>query len=133
MAFANKHTCTLAWIRLCEVFGRAAVVILHALFDLKAGVAEADFRKSLEDFCAHLQQSGYLLGWRWMRQIVPPGPSFPRPTQAQFVAFEFRDEESEQRCYEYVALNEEPIHTLHHAMNSKVQGGSAMFFVCTDA
>ena len=88
MAFANKHTCTLAWIRLCEVFGRAAVVILHALFDLKAGVAEADFRKSLEDFCAHLQQSGDLLGWRWMRQIVPPGPSFPRPTQAQFVAFE---------------------------------------------
>jgi len=78
-------------------------LILHALFDLKAGVAEADFMKALEDFCAHLQQSGYLLGWRWMRQIVPPGPSFPRPLQPQFVALEFRDEESEQRCYEYVA------------------------------
>ena len=108
------------------------MVILHALFDLKPDVAEGDFRKALEDFCAHLQESDYMLGWRWMRQIVPPGPPFPRPTQKHFVAFEFTDEETEQRCYDYVAVNDEPIRTLHRAMNSKVQGGTAMFFVCAD-
>jgi hypothetical protein len=31
-----------------------------------------------------------------MRQIVPPGPSFPRPTQKQI--FEFVDDAAEQRC-----------------------------------
>jgi hypothetical protein len=111
---------------------RAAVVILHALFDLKPGVIERDFRKALEDFCGHLRDEGYVIDWRWMRQIIPPGPSFPRPTQSQFVAFEFSNEEAEQRCYEYVAANAEPIRSLHRAMNSKVARGSAMFFVCAD-
>jgi hypothetical protein len=108
------------------------VVILHALFDLKPGVIERDFRKALEDFCEHLRDQGYVIEWRWMRQIVPPGPSFPRPTQSQFVAFEFSDAETEQRCYEYVAANAEPIRSLHRAMNSKVERGSAIFFVCAD-
>jgi hypothetical protein len=67
-----------------------------------------------------------------MRQIIPPDPAFQRPAQTQFVAFGFSDQEAEQRCYEYVALNEEPIRTPQHAMNSKVERGSAMFFVCTD-
>jgi len=48
------------------------------------------------------------------------------------VVFGFVDQEAEQRCYDYVALNEEPIRTLHRAMNSNVERGSAMFFVCTD-
>src|SRR5215813_7589669 len=112
--------------------GRAAMVFLHALFDLKPGVTEGEFRRALEDFCGHLQMECYVIDWRWMRQIIPPGPAFPRPTQTQFVVFEFLDQEAEQRCYDYVALNEEPIRTLHRAMNSKVERGSAMFFVCTD-
>jgi len=108
------------------------VVILHALFDLKPGVAEGDFRDALNTFCAHLNDEGYVMTWRWMRQIAPPGPAFPRPSQTQFVAFEFRDEEREERCYEYVAANGEPIRALHRAMNLKVERGSAMFFVCAD-
>jgi uncharacterized protein DUF6614 len=108
------------------------MVILHALFDLKQGISEADFKKALEDFCGHLQAVGYVIDWRWMRQIVPAGPSFPRPTQTHFVAFEFLDETAEQRCYDYVAANAEPIRTLHREMNSKVERGSAMFFVCSD-
>ena len=108
------------------------MVFLHALFDLKPGVTEGEFRRALEDFCGHLQMECYVIDWRWMRQIIPPGPAFPRPTQTQFVVFEFLDQEAEQRCYDYVALNEEPIRTLHRAMNSKVERGSAMFFVCTD-
>ena len=108
------------------------MVTLNALFDLKSGVSEGDFKKALEEFCAHLQKECYVIDWRWMRQIVPPGPSFPRPTQKQFVIFEFVDEAAEQRCFDYVALNEEPIRTLHRAMNSKVERGSAMFFVCAD-
>jgi len=108
------------------------VVILHALFDLKHGVSEGDFRNALNAFCAHLKDEKYVVNWRWMRQIIPPGPAFPRPSQTQFVAFEFRDEETEERCYKYVAANAEPIRALHHAMNSKVERGSAMFFVCAD-
>jgi hypothetical protein len=108
------------------------VVILHALFDLKPDVSEGDFKKLLEDFCGHLQTEGYVIGWRWMRQIVPKGPAFPRPPQTHFVAFEFLDEVADERCYEYVAKDEEPIRSLHRAMNSKVERGSAMFFVCSE-
>src|SRR5262245_391481 len=67
-----------------------------------------------------------------MRQIIPSGPAFPRPSQTQLVAFEFMDENTEQRCYAYVAANAEPIRTLHRAMNAKVERGSEMFFVCAD-
>jgi hypothetical protein len=48
------------------------------------------------------------------------------------VAFEFLGEETEQRCYEYVTADAEPIRTLHRAMKSKVERGSALFFVCAD-
>ena len=108
------------------------MVILQALFDLKPEVPEADFKKALGDFCGHLQTKGYVIGWRWMRQIVPKGPAFPRPTQTHFVTFEFLDEAADERCYEYVAKDEEPIRSLHRAMNSKVERGSAMFFVCSE-
>ena len=109
------------------------MVVLNALFDLNQDVAEGAFKAALDDFCRHLQREGYVLSWRWMQQIQPSGPSFPRPTQRQFVVFEFLDAASEARCYEYVAANREPIRTLHRAMNSKVKRGSAMFFVCMDA
>ena len=108
------------------------MVTLHALFDLKPEVTEGDFRQALEGFCGHLRDQGFVTGWRWMRQIIPPGPSFPRPSQKHFVAFEFPDEDVEQRCYEYVAANGEPIRSLHRAMNSKVERASAMFFVCAE-
>ena len=108
------------------------MVILHTLFDLKAGVAEDDFRKALEDFCGHLQCEAYVLDWRWMRHYHPKGSQFRRPTQKYYVAFEFLGEAADERCYDYVAADEEPIRTLHRAMNSKVEPGSAMFFVCKD-
>jgi|SRR5215813_12806588 len=109
------------------------MVVLHALFDLKPQVAELDFRQALAEFCRHLQSAGYITSWRWMHQIDPVGPAFPRPLQKQLVALEFIDARAEQRCYEYVAANAEPIRTLHRAMNSHVEPGSAMFFVCADA
>ena len=102
------------------------MVVLNALFDLNQDVAEGAFKAALDDFCRHLQREGYVLSWRWMQQIQPSGPSFPRPTQV-------RSEASEARCYEYVAANREPIRTSHRTMNSKVKRGSAMFFVCMDA
>jgi hypothetical protein len=49
-----------------------------------------------------------------------------------FFTLEFRDKETEERCYQYVAANAEPIRALHRAMNSKVERGTAMFFVCAD-
>ena len=63
------------------------------------------------------------------------GPDLPAscPSQRQFVAFEFVDEETKRCCYEYVAANAGPILPLHRAKNSKVERGSAMFFVCAEA
>jgi Family of unknown function (DUF6614) len=103
-----------------------------ALFDLKPGVAEGDFKKALEDFCGHLKAEGYVICWRWMRQITPAGPSFPHPTQAHLVAFEFLDEAADERCYEYVAADAEPIRSFHRAMNCQVERASAIFFVCAE-
>jgi len=33
------------------VLGVVAMVFLHALFDLKPGVTEGEFRRAIDDFC----------------------------------------------------------------------------------
>jgi hypothetical protein len=52
--------------------------------------------------------------------------------QKYYAAFDFIDEAADERYYDYVAADEEPIRTLHSAMNSKDEPGSAVFFVCSD-
>jgi hypothetical protein len=67
-----------------------------------------------------------------MRHYHPKGRQFRRPTQKYHAAFDFIDETADERCHDYVAADEEPIRTLHSAMNSKVEPGSAVFFLCSD-
>jgi hypothetical protein len=106
--------------------------VLHGLFDLKEGVVEAEFKHSLDVFVDHLQDKGFVVGCRLMRREPHEGFERGRPSQTYFVAVEFRDLAVEQACYDYVAADQEPIRTLHRAMNSKVEPRSTSFFLCSD-
>ena len=108
--------------------------ILHSLFDLADGVAEEDFKQTLEAFFEHLKAKGFARSLRIMRR--KPLPEFGLKANgidhvAYYAAIEFHDLGCEQACYDYVAENSEPVCVLHHAMNSRVRRG-AQFFVSAD-
>ena len=106
--------------------------VLHGLFDLKEGVAEAEFKQAFGAFVGHLEAKGFVAQNRLMRREPHEGFERSRPQQTYYVAIEFPNLALEQACYEYVAADQEPIRTLHRAMNSKVEPGSASFFLCSD-
>jgi hypothetical protein len=105
--------------------------ILHSLFDLADGVAEADFKLALEAFFEHLKAKGFAKSLRVMRRKPLPEFGARLPDFAYYAGIEFHDLDCEQACYDYVAENSERVRVLHRAMNSKVRRG-AQFFVSAD-
>ena len=102
---------------------------LHGLFTLKDEADWGEFRAALGVYVAHLQEKGFAQSWRLMRH--KPMPQFDRglPPFALYAAIDFPDLAHEQACYDYVARNDEPVRSLHHAMNKHVRPGGAHFFV----
>jgi hypothetical protein len=106
--------------------------ILHGLFDLREGEAETEFKQAFHAFVDHLQDKGFVVRRRLMRREPHEGFESGRPAQRYYTAIEFPDLVVEQACYEYVAADEEPVRSLHRAMNSKVEPSSTSFFLCSD-
>jgi hypothetical protein len=105
--------------------------VLHALFDLRDGVAASEFKKVLESFVDHLKAKGFATGFRmmWHNPMPEFGPNLPE--FAYYAAIEFHNLESAEACYDYVLERSEPALSLHRAMNSHVKAG-AQFFVSAD-
>ena len=109
---------------------RKAGAVLHGLFTLADGVSEQEFLPAFESFYQHLHQMGYVCGYDIIRrQPLDEGFGAPLPDFAYDIAIEFPSLEQDQACYDYVKRNEEPVRSLHRAMNSKVKGGTAHFFL----
>ena len=106
--------------------------MLHSLFELNDGVAEAEFTAAFVAFFEHLRDRGFATACRVMRRKPLDGFGQPLPGFAYYAAIEFHDLDAEQACYDYVAENAPPVRSLHHGMNSKVKRGSAYFFVSSD-
>jgi hypothetical protein len=108
-----------------------SAAILHGVFSLKDGVNEAKFKHAFDAFASHLKDQGYATAWRLMKR--KPMPEFSRslPEFSWYAAIGFPSLEWDAACYDYVQKNEEPVKSLHLAMNSKVAKGSN-FFVTYD-
>lgn len=105
-------------------------VIMHGLFDLKSEYSSLQFKLAFDDFCAHLKQEKLLISWSYM-QRTPDDVYDARPPIMQFyVAMKFFDAKQAEVSKEYVIANQEPIKTLHYAVNSKVE--NTQFFLCED-
>ena len=80
--------------------------VLHCLFDLKEGVAEAAFKQEFRAFVGHLEDKGFVVRKRLMRREPHEGFERGRLQQTYYVAIEFPNLALEQACYEYVAADQ---------------------------
>jgi hypothetical protein len=104
--------------------------VLHGLFTLADGVSEQDFLPAFAAFYQHLKAMGFVRRHRMVRrQALDEAFGAPLPEFDYHVEIEFPSLEQDQACYVYVKKNEEPVRSLHRAMNSKVKRGSAHFFL----
>jgi hypothetical protein len=71
-------------------------------FDLKAGIKDTDFARSLTTYMAHLKERGLIEGWKLSRRKLGLAPK-------QFGAFN------------HVASRGEPVEGAHFDVNSKVE------------
>ena len=105
-------------------------VILHGLFTLAEGILEAEFVPAFEAFYKHLHEQDFVRSYRLMRRQPLPGQfGAVLPPFELHLEIEFASIAADAACYEYVARNEEPVLSLHRAMNSKVKRGAAHFFL----
>ena len=95
-------------------------VTLNALFSLREGIAQGEFFPALIAFCQHLKDIGYAEDYRCSRRLPLQGFGEQLPDFDYHVMVEFADSETEMACYNYVRQNQEPVRSLHLAMNSKV-------------
>jgi len=96
------------------------MITMHGTFDLKDNVAGPNFARAFSAFCAHLQSKGFLNGWQFAERAPHAGYDRAPPASRYYVATHFPDLEFVQQCYAYVAAGEEPLKSLHKAVNSRV-------------
>jgi len=105
-------------------------VALKAPFSLQRGVAGAEFFIALEAFYRHLRDTGYARECRSLRRLPLAGFGESLPAFAYQVTIDFQDARTEAACYGYIQGNQEPVRSLHLAMNSRVAEG-ALFYPTT--
>lgn len=103
--------------------------VLHGLFSLADGATERAFLPAFRAFYGHLRELGFVSGYHVARRGPLDGFGAGLPDFDYHVEIEFPSLAHDQECYEYVKKNDEPIRSLHRAMNSQVKRGSAHFFL----
>ena len=96
------------------------MITMHGTFDLKDNVAGPNFARAFSAFCAHLQSKGFLTGWQFAERAPHSGYDRAPPATRYYVAIHFPAYEIAEQCYAYVAADQEPLKSLHKAVNSKV-------------
>lgn len=105
------------------------VIRLHGTFALNEGIGIAGYSQAFTAFCAHLKTMDYVSNWSLSRRVAHAGYECLAPEGVYYIAIDFRDMAAAQACYDYVAMDEEPIRSLHRAMNSIVDPASTQFFM----
>jgi hypothetical protein len=102
---------------------------LHGLFVLADHATERAFLAAFVAFYGHLAELGFVSGYRIARRQPLDGFGSKLPHFDYHVEIAFPSLAHDQACYEYVRRNDEPVRSLHRAMNSQVRTGSADFFL----
>jgi len=105
-------------------------VSLNALFSLRKGIMEEEFAFAFRAFYQHLHDVGFARGYHCLKRLPLAGFAHRLPDFDYQIIIEFADAETEGACYDYVRKNQEPVRSLHLAMNSKVAEG-AQFYLTT--
>jgi hypothetical protein len=91
--------------------------IYHIWAELKSGVSDMEFVKSIHEFLEPLKDKGQFESYRITRRKLGLGME---ELLDFHITVEFRDLAQFDQTFGKVAARKEPIESLHHAVNSKV-------------
>jgi hypothetical protein len=109
--------------------GQEQSVIMGALFRLRAEADEAAFKKACEAYYQHLIDMGFATGYRIMRRQPLEGFGASLPSFTYYAELISPSLEADAAGFEYVKRRGQLVHSLHIAMRSFVEPGSADFFL----
>ncbi len=89
----------------------------HTWFDLKPGVKDVEFSRSMARYMNHLKERGAIEGWRLTRRKLGLGPS----TLGEFhIDIETKDMAQLDKAFNLAAARSEPTESVHFGVNSQV-------------
>lgn len=92
--------------------------IYHGWFDLKPGVSDLDFAEHLRTYMEHLRAEGLIADWRLSRRKLGLAP----PALREFhISIETDGVAQLDQAFKIVSTRSEPVESLHHAVNSRVE------------
>ena len=98
--------------------GGNVVDVYHIWCNLKPGVRDTEFVDALKVYLEHLREQDRLVGYRITRAKL----GFRPPQLREFhITLDFRDLTQMQSAFDHVSTRAEPVESLHHAVNSRVQ------------
>ena len=92
--------------------------IYHIWCNLKPGVQDLEFVEGLRAYLDHLHHKGQLEGYRITRAKLGFRPAQLRDFH---ITLEFEDMTQMQAAFDNVSSRADPVESLHHSVNSKVQ------------
>lgn len=92
--------------------------IYHVWCDLKPGVKDVDFVEGVRAYLDHLREKQQVHGYRITRAKLGFKPAQLREFH---ITIEFQDLAQLQSAFDNVSSRADPIESLHHVVNSKVQ------------
>lgn len=92
--------------------------IYHIWCNLKPGIGDLDFVKDVSAYLDNLRETDLIHSYRIMRAKL----GFRPPQLREFhITVEFENLEQLQSAFDTVSTRTDPVESLHHAVNSKVQ------------
>ncbi|HEY1329509.1 MAG TPA: DUF6614 family protein [Casimicrobiaceae bacterium] len=92
--------------------------VYHIWCNLKPGVRDAEFVAGLRAYLDHLRERHHIVGYRITRAKL----GFKPPQLREFhVTIDFEDLTQMQAAFDEVSTRADPLESLHHAVNAKVQ------------
>ena len=90
----------------------------HGWFDLKPGIKDTDFARSLAQYMTHLKDKGLIEGWKLSRRKLGLAPG----DLGDFhLVIETKNMAQLDEAFQHVATRAEPVESVHFGVNSKVQ------------
>ncbi len=98
--------------------GRRGLDIYHIWCNLKPGVRDMEFVDGVRAYLDHLRQDGRIDTYRITRAKL----GFKPPALREFhITIEFEDLGQMQAAFDHVSARADPVESLHHVVNSRVQ------------
>ncbi len=89
----------------------------HTWFDLKSGVKDVEFARSMSRYMEYLKEHGHIESWRLTRRKLGFGPQ----GLGEFhIVMETKNLAQLEQAFNHVASRREPVESVHFDVNSKV-------------